>query len=413
MPSNPAHSSVRAIVGGTVIDPANDISEKLNVFIQDGVILEVSDRKPEEGEGIIDATGMIVTPGFIDMHVHLREPGQEHKETIETGTKSAAAGGFTTIACMPNTNPINDNRETTRYIIQRAGEISPIHVLPVGAISKDSKGKELADIDGMMDEGICALSDDGGCIQDRQLMQRAVNVARDKNILIIEHAEDISASERDSENIIIDRDIQLARESGARIHIAHVSTAEGVQVIREAKADGISVTCEVTPHHLLLTEADVERYGPNAIMKPPLRTEADRQALIESLVDGTIDAIATDHAPHTADEKKNIETSAFGVIGMETMLPVCLKLVHDGSVSMDRFVDSITHAPARILKLKGKGNLSKGSDADVTIFSPKEEITIDSSKFLSKARNTPFDGLTLKGRIIATIVNSNVVYQGS
>lgn len=413
MPSNPALSSVRAIVGGTVIDPANDISEKLNVFIQDCAILEVSTRKPENGEGVIDAAGMIVTPGFIDMHVHLREPGFEYKEDIESGCKAAEAGGFTTVCCMPNTKPVNDSPKTTRYIIDHAREVTTINVRPVGAMSKGSEGKELADIDGMMGEGICALSDDGGCIQDRQLMRQAVDRARDKDILIIEHAEDISVSGRESENVIIERDIQLARETGARIHIAHVSTAEGVQVIREAKANGISITCEVTPHHLLLTEADVERYGPNAIMKPPLRSEEDRRALVAGLVDGTIDVIATDHAPHAADEKKDIRTAAYGVIGMETMLPVCLKLVHEGKVSMNRFVDAITYAPARILKLKGKGNLTKGSDADITIFSPTEENTIDSSEFLSKARNTPFDGLALKGRVVTTIVNGNVVYQGS
>lgn len=411
MPSDSAHRSIRAVVGGTVVDPANGISAKLNVFIEHGVILEVSGRKPGEGDGIVDATGKIVTPGFIDMHVHLREPGQEHKETIETGTKSAAAGGFTTVACMPNTKPVNDTPETTRYITRKAGEVSPINVLPIGALSKGSRGKELSDIDGMMEEGICALSDDGSCIQDHELMRQAIDKAREKDILVIEHAEDVSKSGRKSENVIIERDIKLARETGARIHIAHVSTAEGVKAIREAKADGISITCEVTPHHLLLTEADVERYDPNAIMKPPLRTEADRQALIAGLADGTIDAIATDHAPHAADEKKDVKTAAYGIIGMETMLPVCLKLVHEGKITMERFVESITSAPARILGLKGKGNLSKGSDADLTIFSPNEEITIDSSRFLSKARNTPFDGWNLKGRVITTVVNGIVVYQ--
>lgn len=398
-----------AIVGGTVIDPANDVYGLLNVIVENGMVVEVSDREPEAGSKVIVVGGCIVTPGFIDLHVHLREPGQEHKENIQSGCRAAAAGGFTAVACMPNTDPVNDTVGTTEFILGRAEEVADIHVYPVGAITKGSQGKELADIEGMIRAGAIAFSDDGGCVQDEALMREAVTLAKKRNALIIDHAEDFSISGRESENVIIERDIELAREIGARVHIAHLSTREGVKAIHEAKANGISITCEVTPHHLLLTEDDVKLYGANAVMKPPLRTEADRRALVAGLADGTIDAIATDHAPHAADEKADISTSAYGVIGMETMLPVCLKLVHQGQVSMRRFVEAITSAPAGILKCRG-GSLKPGSPADITIFDPAEDVVIDSSKFLSKSRNTPFHGWKCKSRVKYTMVQGEVVY---
>jgi dihydroorotase len=411
MAPDDSYTPPRAIVGGTVVDPSTSKHEQLNVFIENGSIVELSNRVPDGDEGVIDASGCIVAPGFIDMHVHLREPGQEHKEDITTGSRAAAAGGFTTICPMPNTKPVSDSAESLRYVIERAEEVSAIQVLPVGALSEGSKGARPADYEAMRDAGACAFSDDGCCIQDRKLMKVAMALARNAGRIVIDHAEDFSEGiKRESENSIIDRDIELARETGAHVHIAHVSTAEGVKAIREAKADGISVTCEVTPHHLLLKEVDVEAYGPNAIMKPPLRSEADRRALIEGLADGTIDAIATDHAPHAAEEKRDIESAAFGVIGMETMLPVCLKLVHNDLITMDRFVDAVSCAPARILSLAGKGTLAKGTDADITIFAPGDEITIDAKAFRSKARNTPFDGWKCKGRVRYTIAGGRTAY---
>jgi dihydroorotase len=403
MVSDSKKTTVQAIIGGTVVDPSNNIHDQFNVFIENGLISEVSKRAPTGSEGVVDASGLIVAPGFIDMHVHLREPGQEYKEDIESGCRAAAAGGFTCICCMPNTTPVNDSAEVTRTILERVGEVSSISVLPVGALTKGSKGKELADFEGMMKEGVRVFSDDGGCVQDRELMKRVFVFAKENDCLIVDHAEDFSISGRESENVIIERDIELARETGAHIHIAHLSTKESVEMIRQAKANGVPITCEVTPHHLTLTEDAVEEYGPNAIMKPPLRTKEDRKALIERLADGTIDAIATDHAPHAASEKEDIKTAAFGIIGMETMLPVCLKLVHNSRITMDRFIDAVSCSPARILGLKEKGNLAVGSEADITIFSPDEPITIDASKFQSKSRNCPFNGWKEKGRVIATV----------
>ncbi len=372
---------------------------------------------------------MIVTPGFIDLHVHLREPGQEHKEDIASGTRAAAAGGFTTIFCMPNTKPVNDSAAVTTSIVEKAKAISPIHVIPVGALTEGSAGTKIADIAGMMGEGAGAFSDDGACVQDARLMKEAVYRAKNQGALIIDHAEDFSITgagrvnegeiaqklnvpgiPREAENAIIRRDIDLARETGAHIHIAHLSTVEAAHAIREAKADGVSITCEVTPHHLLLKDADVERYGPNAIMKPPLRGEEDRQALIAGLADGTIDAIATDHAPHATDEKKDLESCAFGVIGMETMLSVCLALVHDGSLAMERLIDALTRAPARVAGLDA-GTLTPGAPADITIFDPEAPITIDASTFNSKSRNTPFDGWRCQGRVMTTIARGDIVHR--
>lgn len=431
MPSDLSQSNVHTIVGGTVIDPANNISAKLNIFIEHCAVIEVSDRLPESDKGVIDATGMIVTPGFIDLHAHLREPGFEYKEDIATGSAAAAAGGYTTILCMPNTNPVNDKPQVTNYILTRMYEVSPIRILPIGALSKKSLGKMLTDIALMNKCGVCAFSDDGSCLNDDALMKLACEIAKKHSCIVINHAEDFSLSgdarihmgdvakrlklpgiPREAEDHVIERDIRIARETRAHVHIAHLSTKGGVCLIREAKKGGLHVTCEVTPHHLVLNEEAVEKYGPNAIMKPPLRSEKDRIALVEGLADGTIDAIATDHAPHTAAEKANLATAAFGVIGFETMLPICLQLVHDGHVTMERFVDALTAAPMRIIGLTC-GKLSPFKPADITIFDPNTDVTIDAQTFKSKARNTPFDGWTCKGRVTATIVNGNVVYQGS
>jgi len=430
MASDSQNTTVHAIVGGTVVDPSNSINDKLNVFIEHGQIISKSSRTVTSTEGVIDATGCIVAPGFIDMHVHLREPGQEYKEDIESGSKAAAAGGFTSVVCMPNTKPPNDSPQISLEIKARAKEVGLTEVIPAGALSKGLSGLESADLEGLLKEGTTVYSDDGACIQDPKLMQNILEWASKNNCLIIDHAEDFSLTgegrihegkvsrekgvkgiSRNAENSIIKRDIELASETGARIHIAHLSTVESVEMIRKAKSNGVLVTCEVTPHHLLLNEEDVLKYGPNALMKPPLRAEEDRQALIAGLADGTIDAIATDHAPHSADEKRDLQTAAFGVIGMETMLPVCLKLVHEGRITIERLIDAVSCAPARILGLQGKGTLGRGTVADITVFDPNEPVTVDSSRFLSKARNCPFNGWELKGRVKYTIFAGKIIYE--
>lgn len=425
-------ASICAIVGGRVIDPSRGIDSSLNVFIENGVIVEVSGRAPGFVEGIVDAHGLIVAPGFIDMHVHLREPGQEYKEDIASGSAAAAAGGYTTVCCMPNTDPPNDSSDVTRLIKSRAQEAGLIDVIPVGALTKGLSGLEPSDLGALLGEGVKVFSDDGACIQGRPLMKKTLKWASENRCLVVDHAEDFSITgsgrvnegkvshelklkgiSRYAENSMIKRDLELARETGARIHIAHLSTIEGVEMIRRAKANNISVTCEVTPHHLLLKEDDVLMYGSNALMKPPLRTEEDRLALIGALADGTIDVIATDHAPHAPHEKADVKTAAFGVIGMETMLPVCLKLVHDGQLTMKRFIDAVSCAPARILNLQGKGTLGPGAAADITVFDPDCAVTVDARSFRSKSRNTPFDGWRLKGRVVCTITGGRVAFAAS
>lgn len=357
---------------------------------------------------------VIPAPAFIDLHVHLREPGQEYKEDIESGCRAARAGGFGTVFCMPNTNPVNDNPEVTKYILRRANEVGLVKVYPVCAISKNLEGKELVDFEAMAKEGVIAVSDDGSCVQNESLMLEAMKIAAKLDILVIEHAEDFSTSytQSDSENIIIERDIRLAEKTGARVHIAHISTKDGVDMIRRAKSLGLNVSCEATPHHLLLTENDVARLGANAKMKPPLRTEEDRRALIKALKDGTIDAIATDHAPHAPHEKKDFESAAFGVIGMESAFPACMQLVHRGNISFERLIELFTTGPAKVAHLSfpnggessssNARNLSSPNsfvgDPSITI-DPDAIIKIDANKFQSKSRNCPFDGMELKGKV--------------
>lgn len=429
MKSDRSKDLVKAIFGGTVIDPANKKSGNFNVFIEDGKISEVSGKSPRVEEGVLDATGLCVAPGFVDLHTHLREPGFEYKEDIESGSRAAAAGGYTTVLCMPNTYPANDCALVTRRIKDRARELGLVRVIPVGAMSKGLAGLEPADIEGMCEEGIAAISDDGACIQDENLMRAVMEIACAKDLLVISHPEDLSISEdgvinegdvarrlrlagipREAENAIIGRDIELARETGARLHVAHISTKEGIGLVRRAKGDGIRITCEVTPHHLTLTEEAVVELGPNAKMKPPLRTEPDRLALIEGLQDGTVDAIATDHAPHSREEKEDLVGAEFGVIGMETALPVCMKLVDEGFISLARLIELLTIGPARVAHLKA-GTLSKGVAADVAIFDSKGSYMIDVGEFQSKAINTPFAGRQVSGRVIHTIAGGRIVWR--
>ncbi len=420
---------MRAICNGNLVDPAGKLDDVRNLFIEAGRIAEVSEREPDSGDEIIDATGCIVTPGFIDLHVHLREPGFEYKEDIETGSRAAAAGGYTTMCCMPNTKPACDSAEIVRSICNRAHEVNLTRVIPVGAISQGLAGGALSEIEAMAREGVRALSDDGMGVQSDLLMCEALMLAKVLGLVVMSHSEAKPAGvdgivndgahaarlgfagiPRAWENDMIVRDIALAQETGARMHLAHVSTAEGIAAVRAAKAAGVAVTCEVTPHHLLLTEDDLDRLGAMGKMKPPLRTSADVEALIAGLIDGTVDAIATDHAPHAADEKKDLASAAFGVIGMETAFAVCHdRLVERGIITLARLIELFTAGPARVLPGTG-GTLDVGASADVTIVDPKQSWTIDPEAFASKARNTPFAGWTVQGRVVRTIRDGRDMY---
>lgn len=419
------------IINGRVIDPASKKDGKLNVLIKDGRIVDVTaSKKFPEDAAVIDAKGCIVTPGFIDMHVHLRDPGQEYKEDIETGTRAAAAGGFTSVCCMPNTDPTNDCASVTDYIIDRAKQTGYTNVFPAGAITKGLKGQSLADIGDMAKAGVCAITDDGSPVSNASIMRRAMEYAIAFDLPVISHCEDADLAAKGvmnegcvslelglkgipaaAEESMVARDILIAELTGARLHIAHVSTQGSVRIIREAKERGVNLTAEVTPHHLTLTEDAVVDYDPNTKVNPPLRTDADRRALIKALADGTIDAVATDHAPHNIiDKEAGFEKASFGLIGLETALPLMLSLVNERKITLKRLIDALTNAPARILRLESKGTLAKGKDADITIFDPDQSWIIQSQRFASKSRNTPFDKLRVMGKPKYTIVGGKVVY---
>ncbi len=418
------------IMNGRVIDPASKVDGKLNIHVRDGKIAELTHSKSvPAGAHVIDAKDHIVAPGFIDLHTHLREPGYEYKEDIESGTRAAAAGGFTTICCMPNTNPVNDCAAVTGFIRNRARLAGIVDVLPIGAISKGLAGETMADIGDMAEAGAVGLSDDGRPVTSAGLMRRAMEYAKAFNLPIISHCEVLSLANgvmnegivsaetgmagipAIAEEIMVSRDIMLAELTGIRLHIAHASTAGTVRLIREAKARGISVTAEVTPHHTTLTEEAVSDFDPNAKVNPPLRTEADRHALIKALADGTIDAIATDHAPHAiTDKEAGFEEASFGIVGLETMLPLMLAHVHEKHLTLKRMIEALTAAPAQILNLPEKGTLAVGSQADIVIFDPEESWTIQAHRFASKSRNTPFEGLRVRGHVRTTICYGDIVY---
>lgn len=420
------------IINGRVIDPAKKIDAKLNVYVNNGRIVDVTTaKKIPSGAQVIDAKNCIVAPGFIDMHVHLRDPGFEYKEDIESGTRAAAAGGFTMVCCMPNTSPINDTAAVTEYILDRARSVGAVGVRPIGAISRGQKGEILADIGDMAKAGVVAISDDGHPVTNAGLMRRALEYARAFDLLVISHCEEPSLARNGvmhegalstelglkgipsiSEELMVSREIMLSHLTGARVHIAHVSSAGSVSLIRAAKAQKIQVTAEVTPNHLSLTDVSVSDYNPNTKVNPPLRSEDDRRELIKALADGTIDIIATDHAPHNiVDKEAGFQDAAFGILGLETALPLALKLVHDRKLSMKRLIEAVSTAPARILKLTTKASLSCGADADITLFDPDHAWTIQASKFFSKSRNTPFDGLRVRGIVKWTLVGGKVVFK--
>lgn len=419
------------IKNGRVIDPASGHDSVADVWIQDGVIAGVGpDLAPGDTE-IYDATGLIVAPGFIDMHVHLREPGFEHAETIESGSRAAAAGGFTSICPMPNTKPVNDNATVTSYIIEKARRHALVNVFPIGAITKGSNGEELSAIGAMRQAGAVAISDDGRPVMNARVMRRGMEFARSFGIPVINHCEDLHLSAGGdmheglesvrlglrgipacSEDVMVARDILLAELTGARYHVAHISSRHSVEMVAFAKSRGLPVTAEATPHHLALADRDMTPYDSNFKMKPPLRACGDVAAVVEGIVNGAVDAIATDHAPHPGSEKmQEFEQCPFGILGLETAIAVSLEhLVHAGKISLARLVALFTTGPARILGLE-RGTLAPGAAADVTIFSATREWTYDVNRSFSKSRNSPFDGTAFKGGPVATIVAGDVVWQ--
>ena len=418
------------IKDGRVVDPANGIDDTLDVLIEDGKIAKIGRDIPKTGADVVQAAGKIVAPGFIDMHVHLREPGREEAETVKSGSEAAAAGGFTAVACMPNTNPVNDNESVTEFIIKKAATEGSVHVYPIGAITKGSKGESLSEIGELHRAGCVAISDDGKDVMDNLLMRRAMEYASMFNMPVIDHCEAadlvgegvmnegaVSTSlgmkpiPPASEEIMVQRNILLARDTGCRVHIAHISTEESIDMVRRAKKRGIKITCEATPHHFTLTDEECRAFDTNYKMKPPLRSDKDRKAILKGIKDGTIDCIATDHAPHSEDYKNvEFDYAAFGIIGLETAVPLALdRLVNEGIIDIGRLVEMFSVNPARILGVPG-GSLGVGALADITILDHNRNITVDKEKFRSKSRNTPFHGRTLKGAPVMTIVLGRIVF---
>jgi len=420
------------IKGGRVVDPGRFVGIA-DVLIQDGKIAAVGSNLPAPANSrIVQAEGKLVLPGFVDLHVHFREPGFEYKETIQSGSAAAVAGGFTTVCCMPNTNPINDNQAVTEFILERARLASLANVLPVGAITKGSEGKELAEIGDLRRSGCVAISDDGKPVMNSLVMRRAMEYALAFDLTVVDHCEDLHLAEGGcmneglistelglpgipsaAEDVMVARNLSLSELTGARLHLAHISTAGSVRMVREAKARGIHVTAEACPHHFTLTEDVVRGYNTHAKMNPPLRTWADVQAIKEGLRDGTIDVIATDHAPHATQEKQQDFTEApFGIVGLETALSLTLGLVDEGVLSLEQAVQKLTSAPAAAFGLK-KGTLTVGADADVAIVDQHDQWEVDPTKFRSKSRNTPFAGWRVKGRVQTTIVGGRVVFEAA
>jgi len=417
-----------ALKGGRVVDPRNGLDGTMDVLIEEGKIVAIGmdlggSLGPQDGR-VLDVSGKAVLPGLIDMHVHLREPGREDEETIETGTLAAARGGFVAVACMPNTDPPLDTGAAVTFVLSRARETGHVRVLPVGAITKGLAGVELAEVGELRKAGAVAISDDGHPVNNSRVMRYAMEYASMFDIPVISHAEDVELSAGGAinegywstrlglpgipaaaEEAMVARDILLAELTGARLHIAHVSTAGSVDLVRRAKERGVKVTCEATPHHFTLTDAATAGYDANTKVNPPLRTERDVEALRRGLADGTIDAIASDHAPHTAEEKEvEYELAAFGMIGLETALPLAItELVKTGVLALGQLVERMSYAPARILGLDWPG-LVPGAPANITVVDPDASFTVDPSTFASLSRNTPFGGRRLFGRVFATVV---------
>ena len=419
------------IRGGRVVDPANGVDGVQDVLVRDGRIERVGAAlHGGQGVTVLEAAGKVVCPGFIDIHVHLREPGLEYKETVATGTRAAAAGGFTAVCCMANTQPVNDNRSITDYIRAKAQTEGAVRVYPIGAVTRGLGGKELAELAELAEAGCVAFSDDGKCVMNASLYRRAMEYTLPFGVPIISHAEDehlasggamhegavstelgIPGVSAAAEDVMVARDILLAELTGAHLHIAHLSTAGAVRLVREARARGVRVTAEVTPHHLLLTDEAVRSFDPNTKMNPPLRSKRDAEAVLEAVLDGTIDCIATDHAPHAQSEKEGeFDHAAFGIVGLETAVSLLLdRLVKPGTLPLGTLVSRLSRDPARLLGLPG-GSLTPGAPADLTLLDPAAEWTVDPTRFASKSRNTPFAGWTLTGRPWRTIVGGRIAW---
>lgn len=423
------------IEGGRVIDPANTVDAVLDVLIEDGRIAAVgpprSARDAAPPDRVLDARGKVVCPGFVDLHVHLREPGREDKETIATGTRAAARGGFTSVCCMPNTHPVNDNQSVTEFILDRAKREGSVNVFPVGAVTKGQQGEELAEIGELVRAGCVAISDDGKPVMNAEVMRRALEYAGMFGIPVVQHAEDLHLTGKGvmheglvstelgmrgipaaSEAVIVARDLLLAELAGSHYHVAHITTAEAVRLVRDAKVKGLKVTCEVCPHHFALSDEAVRTFSTNAKMSPPLRSTRHVEAIKAALRDGTIDAIATDHAPHTIQEKEQeFDYAPNGIIGLETAFGLTVTMLVEAEVlTLSQAVARLTCEPARVFNLP-KGTLSVGADADVTIVDPTREWVVDVKRFASKSRNSPFHGWKLRGEVLATIVGGKVVWE--
>ena len=419
------------IKNGRILDPENGRDETADLWIEGGRIASADGRKESGADTVIDAKGCWVLPGLIDLHVHLRDPGQTEKEDIESGARAAAAGGFTTIVAMPNTRPVIDSPDRVQYVHNKAEQLAPVHVLQAGAVTKGEKGEELADIRGMIRAGIPAVSEDGRSVMNAGLCRQAMRILAEEDIPFLDHCEDadlvqggcVNADEVQEkeglpgitnavEDVIIARDILLAKETGARLHLCHCSTADSARMLKLAKEEGIRVTGEVCPHHFTLTSADRIPGDTNYKMNPPLRTGKDREALRRGLSDGTFDVISTDHAPHTADDKRNsMKGSPFGIVGLETAVPLTItELVDTGLLTPLQMAEKMSGNPAGILGLKDRGTLREGAEADVVIIDPEETYRIDASRFASKGRNTPFDGREVRGRVKMTICGGRIVY---
>lgn len=420
------------IKNGHVVNPENDLNAVQDVLIENDRIIKVADSVRDDADTVLDAKGMYVMPGFIDLHVHLRDPGLTYKETLETGGMAAARGGATTICAMPNTRPVTDTSQMIEELHERAAHESPVHVIQLGAITKGQLGEELADIRGMAEAGCHAISEDGKSVMNASLYRKAMKIAKEEGISIFAHCEDITMVEggvmnadakakelglpgitNSVEDVIVARDILLAKETGVRLHLCHCSTQDSVEMIRLAKAEGLPVTGEVCPHHFTLCTDDIREDDGNYKMNPPLRAREDVEALKRGLADGTMDVIATDHAPHSAEEKnRSMAKAAFGIVGLETSAALTYtELVEPGILTVMQMAEKMSYNPAKILGLNDKGSVSEGKIADLVIFDPEKEYRIDVEKFASKGKNTPFNGYPVKGEVACTIVDGKIVYQ--
>jgi dihydroorotase len=423
--------------GGRVVDPVNGRDGEFDVLIENGVIARIGRDLPVDAADVFELKpGWVVSPGLVDIHVHLREPGQEHKETVATGAAAAVTGGFTAVACMPNTEPVNDHAGITEFILKKAAEADLARVYPIGAVSIGSRGEQLAELGEQKAAGCVAFTDDGRPVATALLMRRALEYAGMLGVPIVNHCEDPSLKgdgvahegyfaaqlglrgiPGHAESIMVERDISLAELAGAHVHIAHMSARQSLRAVRAGKERGVRVTCEVAPHHFTLTDESLDgpvKYDTNLKMNPPLRAAEDRDAMLEGIADGSVDVIATDHAPHHADEKMvEFDHAPFGIIGLETAVPIVFdRLVHQGRITLRRMIELMSVNPARLVNVRG-GSLAEGAPADVTILAPELAVTVDAARLVSKSKNTPFDRWKFRGGVVATIVGGKVVYRNA